>query len=311
MKKGVMLVNMGGPESPAELKVFLSRMFRDPFILPFGRVARSMFSFLISNTRYRTSWKKYELIGGTPLVRSTRATAAALQESLGNKWRVKFAFSYSAPLISSCLAEFKQEGISYVRVIPVYPQASFTTTGSVRADLQKAVARDTFFELSVVPEFYRHPGFTAFWTELIRKHVEAAGLKNPTLVFSAHSIPEYNIKNGDTYAEAIVNSAASIATALGMHYEAGFQSGLKRGKWIGPDIRELIKTLREEEVDNLVMIPISFLDENLETLYDLDQELIPWACSLGFTNVSRVRLPEADPLLVSLLADLALNEADI
>lgn len=303
--KGVMLVNMGGPESPADLKLFLSRMFRDPFILPYPKTVRNLLSFIISRARYKKSWKKYEMIGGTPLVRSTRETAASLQSLLGGAFMVKFAFSYSRPYIRKCLEDFKSENIRDIMVIPLYPQSSLTTTSSVIADIRKVTEKDPFFCCKNLGEFYSHPGYISFWVNNIRKHLDMHKIEVPTLVFSAHSIPEYNISNGDTYAASIFRSAALIANEMGYHYEAAFQSGMRRGKWIGPDIKQHLATMRRKGIDNLVVIPISFVHENLETLYDLDRDIVPYAReTLGFSHVSRVKLPEADPLLVSMLAEL-------
>ncbi len=303
--KGVLLVNMGGPESPEALKSFLSRMFRDPAILPYNRLVRTLLSYIISRARYKKSWKKYELIGGTPLVSATKRTTQALQSLLGNDYCVKYAFSYSDPDISDTLTRFRSLGIGVVHLLPLYPQSSLTTTGSVRADVSKAIGNDPFFQLIFTGEFFRHAGFTNFWVHQIREHLKFHGIENPTLVFSAHSIPAYHVLRGDTYPEAIVSSAAMIADQLGFHYEVAFQSGMKRGTWIGPDLKVHLKLMAAEQVDNLVLIPISFLHENLETMYDLDHELVPYAKDiLGFKNVTRVQLPEADPLLVSLLADL-------
>lgn len=309
--KGILLVNMGGPETPEELRKFLSRMFKDPFILPYGRLVRNLLSFIISSLRYKKSWKKYELIGGTPLVKSTASTTASLQEVLGNDFLVMYAFSYTMPDIRSTLNIFKSLDISDILVIPLYPQSSYTTTSSVRADVNKVAASDTFFRIRMIGEFYDHPQFIAFWTTLIKSHLEKHQLKDATLVFSAHSIPEYHITNGDTYAESIVNSAALIASALSLHYEAVFQSGMKRGKWIGPDVKDHLVTMREEGIDQLVLIPISFVHENLETMYDLDHDIVPFALNtLGFRHVSRIHLPETDPHLVKMLSALILeNEA--
>ena len=303
--KGVLLVNMGGPESPEELKIFLSRMFRDPAILPYGKVTRYFLSFVISRSRYKKSWKKYQLIGGTPLVASTIQTVEALQGALGESFSVRHAFSYSNPNIGKTLTDFRKDGIGDVTVIPLYPQSSQTTTSSVTRELGNFIAGDPFFKITVVEEFYRHPGFVAFWTSQIKKHIAENVITEPTLVFSAHSIPEYRVVLGDTYPTGIVNSAALIAEEMGYHYEAAFQSGMKRGAWIGPDLREHLKILAEEQIDNLIVIPISFVHENLETLYDLDLDIIPFAKdSLGIKHISRVKLPQADPLFVSLLVDL-------
>ena len=303
--RGLMIVNMGGPESPEELKIFLSRMFRDQRILPYGKTVRNLLSFIISNARYRKSWKKYALIGGTPLVMATRKTAEAVQSELGNSWKVKYAFSYSNPDIKTCLESFKSEGISDISLVPLYPQASYTTTGSVIDDVNSVTTEDSFYHVKVQEEFYNHPGYIKFWVQLIKDHLIKYQIVDPTLVFSAHSIPEYHIANGDTYASSIVSSAALIATELGLPYEAGFQSGMRRGTWIGPDVKDHLKTLHEEGFDNLVLIPISFVHENLETKYDLDRDIVPYALeTLGFSHVSRVNLPEVDPNLVKLLCEM-------
>jgi len=310
--KGVLLVNMGGPESPEELRIFLSRMFKDPFILPYGKPVRNLLAFIISSLRYKKSWKKYELIGGTPLIRSTARTAESLQVALDKDFLVRYAFSYSMPDIGTVLNAFKKEGISDISVIPLYPQSSYTTTSSVIADVNKVTAADPFFKIRMIGEFYDHPGFVSFWTTLIREHLEKHHLTEATLVFSAHSIPEYHIGKGDTYATSIVNSAALIATELNLHYEAVFQSGMKRGKWIGPEVKDHLRIMKEEGIDLLVLIPISFVHENLETLYDLDQDILPFALhTLGFEHVSRIYLPESDPQLVKMLADLILSNENI
>lgn len=300
------MVNMGGSETPEELKTFLSRMFRDPFILPFGKTVRDLLAFVISRSRYRKSWKKYELIGGSPLVGATAKMAEAVQASFEEEVIVRHAFSYSAPFIRDVLMGFKRQGIGQVTVIPLYPQASYTTTSSVVADVEKTTAKDQFFKVTVRGEFYEHPAFLHFWTHLIAKHVKKNKIDNPTLLFSAHSIPEYHVTNGDTYPLAVARCAQLVAGELGYPFEVVFQSGMRRGKWIGPDAKERLGTLKQEGKDNLVLIPVSFVSENLETLYDLDLDIVPFAINeLGFSKVTRVRLPEVDKRLVGMLVGLS------
>jgi ferrochelatase len=187
----------------------------------------------------------------------------------------------------------------------LYPQSSYTTTGSVSDDVHRVLGKDSFYRAKILGEFYNHPAYISFWVELIKEHLKKYQIIDPTLVFSAHAIPEYHIANGDTYASSIVNSAALIATELGLPYEAGFQSGMRRGTWIGPDVKGHLKILYEEGIDNLVLIPISFVHENLETMYDLDRDILPYAMeTLGFAHVSRVNLPDVDPNLVKLLTEM-------
>ena len=306
--KGVLLVNMGGPESLKEMKIFLARMFKDPYILPFRKNARYFLSFIISNTRYRKSWKKYKLIGGTPIIRATQKTVDYLQRELKDQYKVKMAFSYSSPTIENSLLAFKNEGIKNITIIPLYPQASFSTTSSVSADVVKATSRDSEFIISFVKEFYQHQGFVKFWSEIIADHINANHYEHPFLLFSAHSIPKYLVDRGDTYPNAIGESAKLIAQNLGFEFEFAYQSGMRRGEWLTPDVKVQLKSLAEAQTNEIVIVPISFVNENLETLYDIDREIIPYAKNeLQITAISRVKIPEGNDLFIQLLADMVKN----
>jgi len=305
---GVLLVNMGGATSQKEMKVFLSRMFNDPYILPFNKLGRSILSFFISNTRYKKSWKKYELIGGTPIISATQKTMIALQNELPDSFKVKIAFSYTSPFIQESLLSLYNTGIKEVIVIPLYPQASYSTTSSVISDARKIGVK--FFDLNLrfVNEFYAHESFVKFWAKNIHEHVARKKYSQPYLIFSAHSIPNYMVENGDTYPKAIEESAKLISQKLGYDYEFAYQSGMRGGKWIGPDTKDKLKMLAESGKDEIVLVPISFVNENLETLYDMDRDIIPYCKNeLKIKNISRVNIAEADPLFIQLLADIIRN----
>jgi ferrochelatase len=301
---GVLLVNMGGANSPAELKVFLARMFKDPHILPFGKLGRNLLSFIISNTRYKKSWKKYQLIGGSPIIDATKKTVEKLQFSLGNDYRVKMAFSYSAPFINEAITDFKNYNITDVVVIPLYPQASISTTNSVAEDVKNAVSAYKDIKIRFVKEFYNHELYLSFWANLILNHIKANQYSNPLLLFSAHSIPMFLVEKGDTYPKAIEASARLIAEKTGCDFEYAYQSGMK-GKWIGPDTKDILKRIHYNGRDEILIIPISFVNENLETLYDIDHEIIPYAKKeLGFKNISKVEIPVANDDFIKLLSDI-------
>jgi ferrochelatase len=300
-----LLVNMGGARSLKEMKAFLSCMFRDPHILPFGKFFRHFLSFIISNTRYKNSWKKYELIGGTPIIDATRETVNALQKELDPSYKVKMAFSYSAPNIEESLLSFKNEGIEKITIIPLYPQASFSTTGSVRDEVQRITVKEKTLKIRFENEFYQHEGFIHFWSGIIKAHMQDKSLSSPYLLFSAHSIPQYMVDQGDTYPHALEKSAALIAGKLGLDFELAYQSGMRSGKWIGPDVKDRLKILAKLGKNEIVIIPISFVNENLETLYDIDQVIIPFAKKeLGMSQISRVSIPVADASFIRLLADI-------
>ncbi len=302
---GVLLINMGGANSSQELKAFLARMFKDPFILPFGKLGRSLLSFIISNTRYRKSWKKYLAIGGSPIIDATEQTQKALQEKLGENYLVDIAFSYSAPLIKDSIQSLLSMGIRRLTVIPLYPQASYSTADSVQSDVNATLAGVNNIEFNFVREFYAHPDFVNFWAKLIKNHINQNHCQDPLLLFSAHSIPKALVDKGDTYPEAIQQSAKLISESLGCPRQVAYQSGMKRSEWIGPEVNAVIKELAMKNVSDIIIIPISFVNENLETLYDIDQQIIPAAKNIpGIKNISRVNIPVADPEFINLLCRL-------
>lgn len=306
--KGVLLVDMGGAKSPRELKLFLKRMFKDPYILPFGKLGRHFLSFVISTTRYKKSWKKYKLIGGSPIMEATHQTMLALQKTLPENFKVRYAFSYSSPLIKESLKAFMAEGIHEITVLPLYPQACFSTTKSVEHDVNKVVANNPHLKIRFVKEFYKNKDFVGYWSNLILNHAFQHNYDKPFLLFSAHSIPTYLVEKGDTYPTAIEASAKAIANQLGFEYKVAYQSGMKRGTWLTPDIDTVLRQLAVKWKDQIVIIPISFLNENLETLYDIDHEIIPFGKKfLKFSHISRVALPVADCLYIKLLSDLVLS----
>lgn len=303
--KGILIVNMGGANSPKELKTFLANMFKDRHILPYGKFVRYFLSFIISNVRYKKSWKKYELIGNSPIIDATQKTMFSLQKKLGESYNVKMAFSYSSPLINESIRDFINEGIIDITVIPMYPQASISTTSSVEKDVYSAVSINNNVKINFVKEFYNQDGFILFWSKLISNHIKKNNYSNPYLIFSAHSIPKFLIEKGDTYPKAIEASALSIAKNLGLNFDFAYQSQMKRGEWIGPDINEVLKKTIDNEKNEIVIIPISFVNENLETLFDIDHEIIPNAKKeLGIKNISRVEIPVADELFIELLINL-------
>lgn len=302
---GVLLVNMGGATSLMEMKNFLARMFKDPCILPYGKTGRFLLSFLISKLRYKRSWKKYQLIGGSPVIESTKLYMQRLQDKLGDSFKVKLAFSYTKPLIKESLESFDKEDIKDIVVIPLYPQASYSTTSSVERDVNTFKSKTDNIKIRFIKEFYNNDGFIEFWSQLIHKHIDTVSYNNPHLLFSAHSIPKYLVDQGDTYPATVEESANLIAKKLGYDFDFAYQSSMKRGKWIGPEVKNKLRDLAAKGKNEIIIIPISFVSENLETLYDIDLQLIAFGKNeLGIQHLSRVRIPEVDELFIQLLADI-------
>ena len=303
---GVLLVNMGSPTSQSEMKYFLNKMFKDRAILPFPLFFRNILATIISNSRYKKSWGKYELIGGSPLKESMQQINEELSKELGSGYDVFTAYSYSQPSIKEGLKYFAKKEIENIEVIPMYPQFSYTTTGSVKTDILKYKNLNINFHES----FYSSESFIKYWELLITETISKNNFSTPPLLlFSSHAIPEYHIKNGDTYVEEVQKSAQLISSKLGLDYKVAFQSKIGKVKWVGPDTLSTLKSLSNKGFHNIILIPISFINENLETLYDMDVEFIPFCKKeLNFNTICRVEIPKVHPLLIETFKNLILKQ---
>ena len=296
---GVLLVNMGSPSSQKEMKHFLFHMFCDRAILPFPKIQRYFLAFMISRIRYKSSWKKYVLIGSSPLKESMNALEKALSVELGPEYTVASAYSYSSPTIRQAVEEFITKNITSIKVIPMYPQSSYSTTGSVRDMLAKIKKKHPAIRISIAEAFSGDKNFIAYWVSLIQDTIREYGYDRPVLLFSAHAIPVYQVEKGDTYVDEIKSSAFCIAKACGIPYEVSYQSKIGKVKWVGPDTKDCLQEMKTEGTDQIILIPLSFINENLETLYDLDTEIIPYGkTSLGFKDICRVHIPSTHPQII-------------
>ncbi len=300
-KTAVLLVNMGAPVSEQGMRLFLRRMFRDRAIIQSPAPVRYLFSELVSRIRYKSSWRKYLSIGGSPLLVSMNKTASGLRKMLGSRYVVVCAYSYSEPFIGNEIADLAMDGIDDFIVISMYPQGSFSTTGSISAVIDKARASFPEIQIRFVEDYSDHPLFVRFWTKQIKAKMEEAGYKNPFLLFSAHAIPRKLVEQGDSYTQKTGKSAELIAGALDLPYGVGYQSKVGPVSWTRPSVAEQLKKLSVRNVDEIILVPLSFVNENLETSYDLDTELIPYAINkLKIRNISRVRIPESDENLLEM-----------
>jgi ferrochelatase len=301
---GILLINMGGPESPAEVKKFLRLMFLDKHIIPAPYIIRNLLSLYISCSRYKKSWSRYQKIGGTPIKRNTQELVNVLQNKLGLSYYVKAALSYSNPYITTAIDAFYNEGIKKIIAIPLYPQASITTTESVIFDIDNIKKTNKDIDIKVAPEFYENKFFIEFWYDLIKNHIKDNNLSKPLLLFSAHSIPVSFIKKGDTYQNGIEESAELISTSLELDFKISYQSGMNPKTWLGPDTVTILKDLASKNIDEVIIIPISFVSENLETLYDLDNQIIPLIKEETSLNISRIHIPAIHHSFIEMIKNL-------
>lgn len=296
---------MGSPLSRKEMREFLFNMFTDKAILPFPTLPRTLLALMISTLRSPGSWKKYELIGGSKLMQSMALINEQLSLAIGDDYVVTSAYSYSRPSIRQGVETLRAKGITDIRVITMYPHSAFSTTGSVTTDLNKVKKLYPELRMTELGTYGEDEHFIAYWVDIIQKAMDKNGYKKPTLVFSAHSIPQYNVDDGDTYVEEIKSSARIIAEKLGVAHRVAFQSKIGRIKWVDPDTKDCLKAMKAEGIDEIMLVPISFTNENLETAYDQGCEIMPYGKDeLGFQYICRVEIPASHPELIATLKNL-------
>lgn len=299
--KAVLLANMGAPVSEKSMKIFLKRMFSDKAIIYAPAFVRSIVSTIISNMRYKSSWKKYRMIGGSPLFASMDKAASELKVLLPDDYTVHSVYSYSQPFIQDFVSGLYHSGIKEITVISMYPQASFSTTGSVQTDIDKLKSEFPDIDFLFMEEYFDNEHFIAFWTTQLIQKIKEKSYQKPYLLFSAHAIPQSFIKRGDLYVEKINASAKLISERLNLPYSVGYQSKIGNVEWTKPYTLDHLKELHKQGIDQIIIVPLSFINENLETKYDLDTEIIPYALNeIGIKDICRIKIPESDKNLIKM-----------
>ncbi len=310
-KTAVVLVNLGGPERLEDVRPFLKELFGDPdiFRFPFGSVGQKIFSGIIAKFRAPKSEGYYARIGGgSPIVRNTRKQAAKLQDSLNGlgNYTVFTAQRYWKPFIHETVSELRNGDFSRIVLIPLFPQYSTTTTLSVINEWKRH--SEGLPDPIIVHRFYRHPQFVAACADRIRE--KTALFDNaPHLLFSAHSIPVRRVTDGDPYQREIEESVRLIASEMGSKdYSLCYQSRVGPVKWLGPSIGSHLNELYARGVRELVIFPVAFVSEHLETLYELDQKYKTMALELGFSRVERALTVQDSHLFIKTLKTLILEK---
>lgn len=305
----VLLVNHGAADTGAGIRTFLYNIFRDIDIirLPGGAPVRERFARLIAAARSVKIERLYEYMGGgSPLVPYMRAQARGLEAELSMP--VHLGLRYYPPYLADALEEIVSTGVRRVVVFPQYPQWSDTTVASVLAELDRAVAAvpgAAALELVTVDPFGAAPGYVELVAGGVRDAVAACATE-PELVFSAHSIPMSKVEAGDAYPEEVAAQAAAIAGAAGFgpdRYSVGFQSRAGPVRWLGPQIGDVVAGIVERGRRDVLVVPISFVQDHLETLVEIDVQLAAEVEAAG-GRLHRVRAANADPRFVSVCADL-------
>lgn len=317
---GVLLLNLGGPERIQDVKPFLYNLFSDPEIIRLPVAAmQKPFAWLISSLRSGKSQQAYRSIGGgSPLRRITKQQARELQSNLRQKGvdaTSYVAMRYWHPFTESAVADLKADGVDQVVVLPLYPHFSISTSGSSFRELQRLRNTDPAFSrlpIRCIRSWYDHPGYIQALANLIAREIQAC--EDPAtahIFFSAHGVPKSYVEDaGDPYQLEIVACSKLILEQLRQQlghsnpFTLAYQSRVGPVEWLKPYTEDALQELGEQGVKDLVVVPISFVSEHIETLEEIDIDYRELATAAGVKNFRRVPALDTDPAFIAALTDL-------
>lgn len=303
---GVVLLNLGGPDRPEAVRPFLLELFRDPEVLqlPGGAPVRHALAWLIATLRAPGVKRNYAAVGGSPLLPRTRAQERALEERLNSdagerRFVVRTAMRYWTPRARDALAELQAAGVERLVALPLYPHSCRATTGSSWREIDALAARERpALPRTLIESYARDPGYLAALTRCVEEglaQARAAGHGEPTLLFSAHGLPQRIVDAGDPYVAEIEATVAGVRARLrdfSGPVELSFQSRAGPVKWLEPATSATLHRLGASGCKSLVIVPVSFVSDHIETVHEIDVELAELARAAGIAAF--VRTPALD-----------------
>lgn len=305
----VVLMNLGGPDTPRAVGPFLVNLFSDPAIIGLAQPLRGLLARLIAWRRLAAARDIYDhLGGGSPLLANTKAQARALEDQLGDNYRCFIAMRYWHPMTDETVATVKDWHPDEIVCLPLYPQFSTTTTASsLTVWRQEAQRQNLVCKTGNIPPYPTAPGFVAALAGLIKPVVEdAAKSHSVRLLLSAHGLPLKIVRAGDPYPEQIEQTARAVVEALGypnLDWTVCYQSRVGPLAWLGPATDDEIRRAARDGVA-VVVAPISFVSEHSETLVELDRDYRRLAETCGVPGYYRVPTVGTDPRFIAALSEL-------
>jgi ferrochelatase len=316
---GVLLLNLGGPDKLEDVGPFLYNLFSDPEIirLPFRWLQKPL-AWFIASRRVKTSQKNYKQIGGgSPLRRITEAQGEALKEqlsNLGQEANIYVGMRYWHPYTEEAIAQITQDNIEHLVILPLYPQFSISTSGSSFRLLEKLWQENPELQpidYTVIPSWYKEPSYLQAMAELIAQELDQYPNPNEAhIFFSAHGVPKSYVEEaGDPYQQEIEECTALIMQTLNRPNEhtLAYQSRVGPVEWLQPYTEDALKELGAKGIKDLVVVPISFVSEHIETLQEIDIEYREIAEESGIHNFRRASAPNTHPIFIQALANLVLD----
>ncbi len=317
VQTGIVMLNLGGPATLADVQPFLLELFADREIiqLPFQR----WLGPYIARRRTPKVRALYDSIGGgSPILRHTDAQGRGMIERLDRlspetgPHQYYVAFRYTRPNSDDALRAMAADGVRRAVAFTQYPQFSCSTTGSSLNELWRATARTGLadaFEWSIIDRWPVHDGFVAAMTEAVKDGLERfapADRDRVLLLFSAHSLPLDVIDRGDAYPQEVGATVQRVVECLGAPnpYMLAYQSDVGPVRWLGPSTERVIRALGARGEKRVLVIPIAFTSDHIETLSELDREYGHVAASVGITEYIRAPALNDSPRFLDALADI-------
>jgi ferrochelatase len=320
---GIFLFNLGGPEKLEDVRPFLYNLFSDPDIIRIkSGFVRKLVAWGISTSRQRKSRDLYRQIGGgSPLRRITEEQAAALaarMKEMGRPARVYVAMRCWKPTIDEALDQACRDRVKKLVALPLFPQYSFTTTASCFNHLKELLhgaqfrARVSNMQVSYIDAWPEEPLYIESLADLVREARGRFEKDDPAaihLLYSAHSIPSRYLTEGDPYLQQTQKTVCRVNALLGnAHpFTISFQSKVGPVKWLGPSTIDVIAELGRAGAGQVLVIPISFVSDHIETLQEIDISYRQLAADCGIGQFERVPALNTYPKFIDALASLSMR----
>ena len=311
---GIVLFQLGGPDTLEAIEPFLFNLFSDPDIIdfPFARLGRKALAKLISTTRAKKVQHHYAAIGGgSPIRRFTELQARALESALaesGVDARCFVAMRYWHPFTAAAMAQLREAECDEVVLLPLYPHYSSTTTGSSLNEWRRVSRRDSFgASVHCISSFYRNQ----LYLDAIAEKIDEALARfedgeQAEIVFSAHSVPQAVIDKGDPYQAQIEETVELLMRRGGWKnpHRLCYQSKVGASKWLQPSLHATLREIAGSGMRGVCVVPISFVSDHVETLGEIDHEAREQAARLGIPQFEMTSGLNDSPTFIAALADL-------
>ncbi len=317
----VALLNMGGPRKNKDVKDFQKCLFEDPLLIrfPLSFLLQKFFAWVLIKVRLKAVEDRYNQIGGgSPIYKSTTAQARALRRELTRRKipvDVTFSFNYSPPFPKDTIEKLKRHNKKYLINLSLYPHFSKATTGSNVYYLEQA-AKEHYPDLKLInaPAYYLDENYIQSFVDRIYETLSPGeSLNDFYLIFSAHGLPLYFLTEGDPYPYQVSQTVAAILMKLKrtQNWITSYQSSVGPLQWMKPSTDDILKTLYKRGVRKVLIVPVAFVGDHIETIHEINIEYREMAEHIGFTDYRMSKAIEAHPAFIKALADSVENALNL